>query len=235
MKLRDRSPARAARTALAAASLAALFSIVAPRAARADATEQDGRLWAQAVGTLAFGEHAAAGLLVQARVADDVTRLERVLVSPWLEASLGRLAFALGYDVHAIEWPRDQVEHRSWEQVAFAHALLGVDVAHRLRLEQRFVPHADETASRLRYRLGLVRELGDGPLALELASEVFFALDARAPHARAGFDEARPYAGVRVALAEGLRLETGYQLQYLARPGRDFANHTWVVGIAFAR
>ncbi|MCA9509821.1 MAG: DUF2490 domain-containing protein, partial [Myxococcales bacterium] len=119
--------------------------------------------------------------------------------------------------------------------VALAHPLAGFDVAHRLRLEQRFAPHADGAALRLRWRLGLVRGLGGGPFSVELANELFVALDDRRPHARAGFDEARPYAGLRLDVGGGLRLETGYQLQYVSRPGRDAANHTWLVALALAR
>lgn len=204
---------------------------------RSQATEDDAQLWMTGTASKAFGDGWRANLLVQLRFRDDLEDFERILVNPSLGRDLGRgFSAEVGYDAHALRSPRDRLEHRTWQQLAYAHdleaiGLPAVDVLHRLRLEERFLEGEDGVASRLRWLVGGSVPIVETRWKAVLRNEAFFDLDAkRQGPTEAGFGETRIFAGFDRALGDSAGLEIGYQLQYVdRRRSEDFAAHTiWI-------
>ncbi|HEY4108389.1 DUF2490 domain-containing protein [Puia sp.] len=130
-------------------------------------------------------------------------------------------------------------EHRVWEQVVFTHKVKAhhrpvATVAHRVRLEQRFIPrhHAEgnslvkdghRSAGRLRYFTRGVVPLGsrrDRGMFAAVQNEIFF-------HTANGgsFDQNRAYVAAGYKMNAALDLEMGYLNQYISAGGGASTNN----------
>lgn len=199
------------------------------------AAEDDARLWAVASAGVPIWDRISGDFMLQTRVSDDIGELERVVLRPWLSARLADgFSASLGYDAHFIEEPSDSVEHRIWEQLSLSHALGSLGLSHRARLEQRFIEDIDGVALRLRYLLRLSHDLGTPKWYASVANEVFLDLNSPDTLPDSGFGEDRASAVIGHRAGAHLRLEAGYQLQYVDRNGQDAANHTLLLGVRFA-
>ena len=135
----------------------------------------------------------------------------------------------------------DFPEHRAWQQLSLSHGVGRVGMAHRYRLEQRWVGRTGTDAAdpervtewrysnRARYlargTLPLRREPRGAPY-LYGANEVFVSFGDNVQMNR--LDQNRLMLGVGVPLASALRAELGYLNQYIVKgSGREFErNHT---------
>ena len=126
-------------------------------------------------------------------------------------------------------------EHRVWEQIMWqpVDEKTGFGATLRGWLEERMRPqiHRD-TGLRLRV---LVR--GQVPLSKSLSfivwDEVFVALNDARWGQRRGFDQNRAFAGIGWQIKPTIvRLEVGYQQQWIVRDGPDVLNH--ILGISTA-
>jgi hypothetical protein len=209
--------------------------LLAPLLSPARAADQDARLWASAEGKLFLGEEWSASLLLQDRFSDDITELERFLIRPSIDRRFGdAFALGVGYDAHLIRQPASATEHRIWQQASFRHDLVGIEAAHRLRLEERFIEDVSGVAARLRYGVRGTKSLFGSQWYAALGNEVFFNLNTRSRTLRGGFGEDRVFAGIGYRAAMG-RIEAGYQLQYIDRHGTsDAANHALVFAFSVA-
>ena len=135
----------------------------------------------------------------------------------------------------------DFPEHRAWQQLSLSHGVGRVGMAHRYRLEQRWVGRTGTDAAdpervtewrytnRARYMargtLPLRRQPQGAPY-LFAANEVFVSFGGNVQMNR--LDQNRLSLGVGVPLAPVLRVEVGYLNQYIVKAnGREFErNHT---------
>jgi hypothetical protein len=214
--------------------LLSLALLLTPTAAKAG--EPDARFWVSAEGRLFVGAEWSGSVLLQPRFSDDIGRLERFLIRPSIDYFPGNgWALTAGYDAHLVRQPSVKTEHRIWQQVGLSHDLLSIEAAHRLRVEERFIEDLGGIAPRLRYRIRGTQRLPGTPWYLALGNEVFFNLGTRSRTVRGGFGEDRLFAGMGYRAARGTKIEAGYQLQYIDRPGReDAANHTLVLSVSLA-
>ncbi len=119
-------------------------------------------------------------------------------------------------------------EYRPYQQFGLGHVLLKqVQVLHRLRTEQRFIEHIDGTANRLRYMLRLARPFRNSDWYLVASDELFINLNTINNGPIAGIDQNRLYGGLGRQINRKLRVEAGYQFQYVNRadPTADKAAH----------
>jgi len=203
----------------------------------ARAVENDPLLWLTAIGTQRLAEGVSAGLFLQTRFYDDMSEFERLVVNPSLGWSPAEgLSLAAGYDAHVIREPRVRLEHRTWQQFAWRHALGPLAMFHRFRLEQRYIEGEDGAANRLRWWLQGGVPIAETDWRVLVRNEAFFDLDAkRQGPTQSGFGETRLFVGVDAELADGLVGEIGYQLQYVDRRRRDdLAAHTLLVTVYYA-
>lgn len=140
-------------------------------------------------------------------------------------------------------------EHRIWEQVLFTHPLtIGSGVhakkgtlAHRLRLEQRFLPRpyvqdhelkhdGNLYANRLRYFIRNVTPLapwsakGKAPF-LALQNEVFVNIGDKSAVNRKFFDQNRAYIALGYRFSKQFDAELGYMNQYINGRNEIFTNN----------
>lgn len=140
-------------------------------------------------------------------------------------------------------------EHRLWEQLLFTHPLVvgsGVHakkgtLAHRLRLEQRFIAKSfvmhnelknegNVYANRLRYFIRNVTPLipwsaeGEAPF-LALQNEVFVNIGDKSGVNGEFFDQNRAYIALGYRFGRQFDAEFGYMNQYVNGRGRTFTNN----------
>jgi hypothetical protein len=140
-------------------------------------------------------------------------------------------------------------EHRIWEQVLFTHPLVigsgnhakKGTLAHRLRLEQRFILKSDVNdgiwknegnlyANRLRYFIRNVTPLvpwsadGEAPF-LALQNEVFVNIGDKSGVNGEFFDQNRAYIALGYRFGRQFDAELGYMNQYVNGRGRAFTNN----------
>ncbi len=170
---------------------------------------------------------------IQWRSADDWKRTQSLILRPGINYHLTKnLSATVGYayipiDYHINDQHKFIPEHRIWEQLMLSHHLkLGeqnnMHIAHRLRLEERFIPqvsenngtiaHDYETASRIRYFLRSLTMLNPqhkhkGSF-IALQNEIFANFDDRV------FDQNRAYGAVGYRFGKGFDIETGYMHLY---------------------
>jgi hypothetical protein len=126
-------------------------------------------------------------------------------------------------------------EHRAWEQIMWSPVdeKTGFGATLRGRLEQRMRPqiHRD-TGLRLRVMVrGQVPLSKRVPLMFIVWDEIFVGLNDAQWGQRRGYDQNRAFAGVGWQIRPTIvRLEVGYQNQWIVRRGADAFNH--ILGIS---
>lgn len=130
--------------------------------------------------------------------------------------------------------PQFLKENRIYQQLGFGH-MLGkrLQVLHRARLEERFIQDTDGDCSmRARYLLRLALPLKKKFYAV-VSDELFVNLNTIGNGPVSGIDQNRLYAGIGRQMNNSLRLEVGYQQQYVNKtdPTDDKANHILVTSV----
>jgi len=133
-------------------------------------------------------------------------------------------------------------EHRIWEQFVISHKIKTAMIAHRFRLEQRFISRSVVSgnelkndghvyANRFRYFVRSVLPLQSpggsftkGPFAA-LQNEVFVNIGNKANVNGEFFDQNRLYLAGGYRLSPKLDLEAGYMNQYINGRGSAFTNN----------
>ena len=216
------------------ATLLAAIAVAFLVAGASHAADDDTRMWLGLSFQHPLSDELSAHLLVQGRFSNGMEDLERTVLRPWLTwTSSERLSLSFGYDAHLFDAPDDRAEHRIWQQVALDTPLASWAVGHRVRLEERLIEGVGGAALRLRYQLRVSHPLGAGGLYGAVSNEVFFNLNSPHDGPAGGFGEARFFVGLGRPLGDRVRVEGGYQLQFVDRPGADAANHTLMLQLGF--
>ena len=188
----------------------------------------------------------------QLRSTDKLEHVQALLLRPGLNYHFNkRFSATVGYAFiptrRSIPAATDYVtEHRLWEQLLYSHKWEGISTAHRLRLEQRFIPVtvADNynlkvvdrpVTHRLRYFLRNVIPFKDraaftkGPFAA-LQDEVFLNIARTQVVKGRTFDQNRLYAAFGYRL-RNVDLEAGYIYQYIQGASNAVKNHIVQVAV----
>lgn len=185
------------------------------------AADDDVGLWATGDYHYEIQDNWLASLAIQARFADDIERLERLLFRPSITyRTASGIGLTAGYDAHSVESPRDSIEHRSWQQIAIKQNFGRIVPFAHVRLEQRYFENVDDISLRLRLNAGVNIPLRGG-FSASLANEIFFTLNDTSGGPVEGFDQNRLFAGFSKNLNERLNVRLGYQMQYVERAARD--------------
>jgi Protein of unknown function (DUF2490) len=165
---------------------------------------------------------------VQARVGNDVSELDRLLVRPALGYQVAPgVSVWLGYAWTPLFAPSFRDEHRPFQQLLFEHKFGPLFLINRTRFEQRFIEGADGPSLRARHMLRGVLRFGESPLGVAAYDEVFFTLNQPGGAPRSGFDQNRAFVGPNVALSKVVQTELGYMNNFINRPApaEDRMNH----------
>ncbi len=138
-------------------------------------------------------------------------------------------------------------EHRIWEQLLVSHPLLYTTLAHRFRLEQRFISTSSVDnnelkndgnvfANRFRYFLRSIFPLNqEKPFKKgwfgALQNEVFLNIGDKSHVNGKTFDQNRAYAAVGYRLSPMVDLETGYLNQYVTGRSGFINNHVLQIAV----
>lgn len=130
----------------------------------------------------------------------------------------------------------DGHEHRAWQQVTLHHRFdWGLSLQSRTRFEQRFSNLGDDVGFRLRefVRVNWHPE-PTAPLGIASWNELFVGLNDTDWTAPAGLDQNRTFIGPFLPIPNVGRLEIGYLLAYLRRPGGDRVVHALAMNLFFS-
>jgi hypothetical protein len=120
-----------------------------------------------------------------------------------------------GYDyLHSFDG-RD--EHRAWQSAHHAVEHERLRVVHRVRLDERFVEGVDPTIVRFRYRMSASYPFGDSEWYGFASDQIFVNLNEGNEGPADGFEQNRVRLGVGRHVFGRLRVEGGYEFQYVER------------------
>jgi hypothetical protein len=208
----------------------ALLVLLLPELARS--AEHDGQLWLGTLLTVPVTERFRVRLLLQDRIFDDFSEQQQVLVRPSLELTLTPgVDAAVGYDAHVVQNPRSRLEQRVWQQLSLDRGWRSLSGRLRARLEERLFEGSDSVGVRARFLIGARAPLVDS-LYATARNEFFVTLKDVSRGPDTGYDENRLFGGLGIALAEHMRLEGGYQMQWQQRRGRNLVGHTLLFGFS---
>lgn len=207
-----------------------LAALAAAMPARAASSEHAFQMWQPVYADLPIiNKKLRAYFEVNPRENDGMDGMSQCLIRPGVGVRFNRhLAAYAGYCWVANFQPVFLQEQRLWQQLGFGYKVgKRLAVLHRLRMEERFIQHTDnQTAARLRYMLRLVLPVR-GRWYLVGYDELFINLNSVENGPVRGIDQNRVFGGIGRQINDHLRIEAGYQQQYVQRqdPTADKANH----------
>jgi hypothetical protein len=194
----------------------------------ADETLHDGQLWTPVTLEVPIVERLRVGMEVQPRWVNDFQEISVLRVRPSVTFDLKKnWSVTAGY-FWSPNFPLDTqpentpttYEHRSWQQSVVSHPVfkgklaerLNTRMAHRVRLEQRFLPNVGDVAFRARYQAMLVQPIKKSPWSLVLSDEVFYNFNDAGSNIPSGLAANRLFTGVRRQFGKSVQVEGGYML-----------------------
>jgi hypothetical protein len=213
--------------ALTCTALAIAFPVTAV------AQQHDVQSWSLVTANIALPGDARWFLYLeaQARLGDDVSRMERLLLRPALGHQLSDdVAVSLGYawtpTFTNTSYETDfRSEHRIWQQAVIRHGGAGLSWQHRIRQEQRMIDETSGTSHRTRHlvRASLAPGIGRR-IGVTGYHELFITWNSVDGGPRAGFDRSRIFIGPYLT-RDHVRYEAGYVGEY----GRRFGNNDRII------
>ena len=201
--------------------------------AYAAGAEHNFRMWTPLYSSFPIHRKVRGYFEVNPRLDNDLRGLNQLLVRPGLTYNFTqRLSGTLGYCWITNYSPTYVQEQRIWEQVLYRLSFKKLAIDNRFRLEQRLLQHTHACSNRFRYMLRLAYPIGETPYYLVAFDELFVNLNAIENGPDAGIDQNRIFAGIGRRLGSKIRVECGYQQQYINRTDIfDQGNHILLIGI----
>ncbi|MFT3910746.1 MAG: DUF2490 domain-containing protein [Ferruginibacter sp.] len=184
---------------------------------------------------------------VQVRSADQLDHLQTLILRTGLNVHINKqLTLTAGYGYISNYRKSGNVdgyapEHRIWEQLLYTHNIKKVLVAHRFRLEQRYISKTVVSnnelktdsyvyANRIRYFLRNIIPLKKQPVFTKgpfaaLQNEVFLNFGNTKNVNGKTFDQNRFYVATGYRFSKSFDLEAGYMNQYINGKGNAFTNN----------
>ena len=182
----------------------------------------------------------------QLRSADELKYAKTLLLRPGLTYFINDkqnvtagYAFVQTFSDPDLATAKNLTEHRLWEQFIVTHKVKNVALAHRFRLEQRFIerPLNDVFSQRLRYFVRSVFPLtkvttsfSKGPF-VALQNEVFLTIQNKDKLNNSVFDQNRAYVSLGYRWSKRFDMELGYLNQYVNGSSTNLTNHVAQVAV----
>lgn len=193
--------------------------------------------WTAVFNTIKLGKKTGMMNDVQFRSSDELHHMQTLLIRPGFSYAItkkftGTVGYAYISNRREVSGVAGHLpEHRIWEQLIYNHTVSRVAVAHRLRLEQRFlsktVVRNNEldydgyaNAHRIRYFIRNVIPLKSGVPFTEgvfgaVQNEVFLNLGNKNAVNGKTFDQNRLYLAMGYRFSKKFDVEAGYMYQYV--------------------
>jgi len=206
--------------------------------------------WLASFNTIKTGKKTSIHSDFQLRSSGEFERIQTVLLRVGLNVHLNpKITVTAGYafidNYRAIGAVNGyNPEHRMWEQLLYNHKLKKLLIAHRFRLEQRFIGKAividDELetdgygyANRFRYLIRAILPFSKQAtfskgIYAALQNELFLNFGNTTAVNRKTFDQNRFYPALGYRLNKSLDLEAGYMNQYVNGRDKAYTNNNIV-------
>lgn len=225
-----------------------LITVILPSKLLAQSINQNSG-WAALFHSQKFNNKIGAHFDFQVRSADNFESLRNVLVRPGINwyidenktATLGYALIVTHQQINGAGFSPKQslTEQRIWEQFIYNHKLGKIPLAHRVRLEQRFIETQSDNifSNRIRYFIRSVIPLksqGDKfstGLFTAVQNEVFLNLQNKDKLNGHTFDQNRAYAALGYRFNPKFDIEAGYLNQAIKGSANNTVNHA--VQVAF--
>lgn len=218
-------------------SAGALIALVGLASAPARASERDRQLWNTVTAVGKLGQDAEIGLDVSARYSEDMSHLGQFLVRPTVTYQISPTVSVTGGYVYSRNDTSTDVpshEHRALQQilVRLLRTERGVELATRIRVEQRVREGQPGVAFRLRQQLRAQLPLGETGLRATGSCEVL--VEANGPDwgPRRGIEQLRAAAGLILPISKALSAEAGYMNMRQFRRGENRVNDIATLALA---
>lgn len=212
-------------------------------------------LFAQKTGTTWFASFNTIGLNKgfsihfdgQWRSGDHYSKMLTLLLRPGLNYKVSdKLTVTAGYGLISGRRTISGIsgyapEHRIWQQAVYTHPLLNSSLAHRFRLEQRFISKSSVStdqlvndgniyANRFRYFFRTVFPFRSGKgfskgAFWAIQNEIMFNIGNNSGVNGRSFDQNRAYTAFGYRFGKKFDLEAGYMNQYIQGRGAAFTNN----------
>ncbi len=166
---------------------------------------------------------------VNPRIEENLTHIHQLIVRPSLGYQLTKelsVWQAYAWTLHYV--PRFVREQRIWHQVLHEKEFSKLSLINRFRMEERFIQNVDGVSLRTRYLLKGIYPIGKTKLwGIVLSNELFVNLNSHSGGPQGGIDQNRLFVGLSKKISNNVRMEGGYQLQYINDPAPkiDKLNH----------
>ena len=203
--------------------------------------------WLASFNTFTIGKKTSIHSDVQFRSTDEIQQLQTLLIRSGLNYRLSKNIIATaGYAFIDNKRTVSNVtgfvhEHRIWQQIIFNQKIQQLAIAHRLRLEQRFVGRPAlidnvvkndgyNTSHRIRYFIRNILPLkNEGAfkkgLFVALQNEIFLNIGNKGNVNGKTFDQNRLYLAAGYRLNPKFDIEAGYMNQYINGRSNQFTNN----------
>lgn len=205
--------------------------------------------WLASFNTFKTGKKTSIHFDAQVRSSDELKQVQTILLRPGINFHVRKnITLTAGYAFIANRYKLGgasdmAIEHRIWEQVLINQKIKKITLAHRFRLEQRFLPslsvnNGDITTHGHTAMLGRLRYFARGVIPLTkientftkgpftaLQNEVFVNVFNRDKVNGKFFDQNRAYIALGYRLNPKADLEIGYLHQYVNGAGSAFTNN----------
>jgi hypothetical protein len=222
----------AAHPALVALGLLPLI-LVLPAPARADT-----QLWVMASMTRLLTDQWRVSAEVAPRWERDASDYSRTVMRTQLARMFGKtVTVGVGYEFQNPSARYVRREHRIWQQVQLHQAQGRWSLAHRARLEQRWLRDIDPLVLRARYQFRAAHPIGASRLwSVLLLDELLYTVRGDDRFYSRGLDRHRLGGGLGRALSPHLTVEGGFTWQVINRPGVLPVQHDHMIVVnMFAR
>ncbi|HEX2629147.1 MAG TPA: DUF2490 domain-containing protein [Chitinophagaceae bacterium] len=205
--------------------------------------------WLASFNTFKTGKKTSIHFDAQLRSSDEFKQVQTLLLRPGINFHVRKnITLTAGYAFIANRYRLGgitdmAIEHRIWEQVLINQKIKKITLAHRFRMEQRFLPkltieNGDLAADGHNVMLGRLRYFARGILPLTktegsfargpfvaLQNEVFVNIFNKDKVNGKFFDQNRAYLAMGYRLNPKADLEIGYLNQYVNGAGNAFTNN----------
>ncbi|MBX9939749.1 MAG: DUF2490 domain-containing protein [Candidatus Obscuribacterales bacterium] len=162
------------------------------------------------------------------RLGNNLNGMSQLLIRQAIGYRISKHTSAYVGHVWVSNYPDHTHEQRIFQQFGVGHVLFKrLEVLHRTRLEERFIQNTNGACSmRARYLLRFALPL-KWRLYAVVSDELFVNLNSVENGPLRGIDQNRLYAGIGRQMSNQVRMEVGYQQQYVnaSDPTDDRANH----------
>ncbi len=199
------------------------------------AVENDLGLWAPIYLELPINKKVESRLEINTRLQDNVTALNQLVVRPSIGYNINdKLSLWAGHAWSTYYSDRFLREQRPWQQILLMNRFGKLLLVNRTRLEERFIQDVEGVSIRGRHSVKGIYSLGNKQMwELVLANELFVNLNSHFGGPQAGIDQNRFYTGIARVINKNVKVETGYQLQYINQPSpkMDRLNHAILISL----